>query len=70
MDLISLAILLMFVIGIFLYIRLIAHMNACKRLSKKFPGEKIEGCPDCTVLEDGYYETDEIKNSHSEDREI
>jgi hypothetical protein len=37
------------VIGVFILVvlafRLTTHFHFCRRVSRKYPGEKIEGCP-------------------------
>ncbi len=49
------------IIGVFIAIRFSAHFNACKRVSKKHPGENIEGCPNWTLVE----KQNESKNDES-----
>jgi len=37
------------IIGLILVLRFSTHFHFCKRVSKKYPGEDIKGCPAWTL---------------------
>ncbi len=40
------------IIAIFLYVRFTVHFSTCRKVSEKYPGEKIQGCPVWTLVDD------------------
>lgn len=44
-----LIILVVIIIGVILFLRFTTHFHFCRRVSKKYPGEDLKGCPAWTL---------------------
>lgn len=39
------------IIALFLYLRFAVHFRTCRKVSEKYPGEEIKGCPNWTLVD-------------------